>query len=94
MVDDLGNLIVSAFAQGVDEVLNLCSTYIDGDAMFIVNANLTAVDITMNIYSGVRCLLSPVNSIVRYRYSGENQVLACASESPVDELLIPVRFEC
>lgn len=94
LVDDLGDLIVSAFAQGVDEVLDLSGADVDRDAVLIVDSNLSAVDITMDIYSGVRCLLSPVNSIVRYRCSRENQVLACASESPVEELLVPVRFEC
>ena len=93
MVDDIGNIIVSAFAQGVDEVLDLSSADVDRDAVFIVNSNLSAVDITMNIYSGIRRLLSPVNSVVRYRCSRENQVVACASESPVEELLIPVRFK-
>ncbi|OAA16969.1 hypothetical protein Caferm_09025 [Corynebacterium afermentans subsp. afermentans] len=92
MVDDLGDLTVSAFAQGVDEVLDLSGADVDRYAVLIVDSNLSAVDITMDIYSGV--LLSPVNSVVRYRCSRENQVLACAGESPVEEVLIPARFAC
>lgn len=69
LVDHLGNIIVSAFAQSVDEVLNLGSAHVNSDAVFIDDSNLLTVDITMDVYRGVRCVASLVNPIVSYSLS-------------------------
>ena len=47
--------------DSVDEVLNLRSAHVDRDAVFIVNSNLSAVDITVDVYRGVRRVDSLVN---------------------------------